>query len=112
MSMHPLYVPKLIGLTDIPAEAQTSYTAALRGLPDDKALVFEYQSKDAVRRAQSVLPTLAQKIGLLTNTRTYKTEEGTYRLLIWKRRPCDRGRHAIYGAYPMIVQFTTTNQEA
>ena len=108
-AINPLYAPKLIGLTEIPPATKATYTDVLRQLPDDQALVFEYQSKDAVRRAQNVIPCMAQKIGLVLSTRSYETPEHMWRLLVWKRRADDRpGYHATL-SYPAVVQFIPVN---
>lgn len=107
---YPWNKPNPLGFTEIPPPAKTTYTDTLRALPDDQAALFEYATKDAVRYAQSMVPGLAKQIGLLVSTRTYRTQTGTWHLLVWKRRSEDRRLYQSSRA--VNVTFTLAPEEA
>lgn len=100
MSSYRWTPPEIITTeAEIPPPVQAVYAETLRSLPTNgKALVLRYPDRVALEHGQNIIGTIAvNKFNLRVCTRRHEQPDGSYHLIVWRRRPED-ARHGAFGA--------------
>lgn len=77
---------EVVGYAEIPEVAESGYTSLLtQQMPDDKAMVLQFENSQHLRSARNVIGIIAKRIGMKIGTKIAGQCDGKPRLYVWRR---------------------------